>query len=446
MQFNKLIEFRHALYSCFVKARDALFEACDALLSEPGAQTFAELSLAACWRRRWPSLYAAFQDGEIDRTALRRTFAASAPLPHETGRRLLLGVDTSGVPRPESPTACDRTYQYVHNLPDCAAPVTVGWSFSALVVLPEPASSWTYVLDHQRVPSEQTAGEVAAAQLAALVPELPVRPVLVGDRYYGSARFVRQTTEVACDKLLRIPSNRVFYRPAPPRTGKRGAPKKDGNVFKCHDAQTHGEPTATWRGTDAQGHLVEVAAWAGLHYKQCRPVTVMVIRVRRHGATGKKRDPRVSWFIWVGADALPLPEIWPTYRRRYGQEHGFRFEKQDLLWLAPRLRTPERFERWTDVMAAAQNQLVLASVAAPACRRPWEAKARPATPRQVRRAMGQILTQLGTPAQPPQRRGKSPGRRLGTQVKPAARYPVVYKNTTKQRAINSLNRPTQRQV
>ena len=63
MQFNKLIEFRHALYTSFRKVPDALFEACDALLSDPTAQTFAELSLAVCWRRRWPSLYAAFADG-----------------------------------------------------------------------------------------------------------------------------------------------------------------------------------------------------------------------------------------------------------------------------------------------------------------------------------------------------------------------------------------------
>ncbi len=72
------------------------------------------------------------------------------------------------------------------------------------------------------------------------------------------------------------------------------------------------------------------------------PVTVF--RVIRQGATGQKRDPRVSWFIWVGEPLLPLSEIWPTDRRRSRPEHGFRFEKQDLLWTAPRLRTPEQFQ------------------------------------------------------------------------------------------------------
>jgi hypothetical protein len=431
MNLNTLQRFRQALYQALCHAKDALFEACDALVSEPAAQGFAELSLSPRWRRRWPSLYAAFRDGGIDRARLRAIFASHIPLP-SAGQRLVLGVDVSTVARPESPTARDRTYQYVHNLPDCRAPVTVGWGFSAVVVLPEVPSSWTYLLDNQRVPSDCTAAQVAAAQLAAITPLLPVRPVLLGDRYYGSAAFVQATAAMPCDKLLRIPGNRVFYRPAPPRTGKRGAPRKDGTPFKCRDARTHGKPTATWAGCDEHGQRIEVATWANLHYKQCRDVPVAVIRVIRHGATGKKRDPRVSWFVWLGLELLPLANVWPTYRRRYSQEHGFRFEKQDLLWTAPRLRTPEQFQRWTDIVAAARNQLVLARDAVAAQRYPWEAQQRAATPRQVRRAMSQILAQLGTPAQPPQPRGKSPGRRRGMKVKPAQRYAVVYKASAKQ--------------
>jgi hypothetical protein len=430
MNLNTLQRFRQALYQALRHAKDALFEACDALLSDSAAQSFAELSLSPRWRRRWPSLYAAFRDGVIERARLRAAFADHVPLP-SAGQRLVVGVDVSTVARPESPTARDRTYQYVHNLPDCAAPVTVGWGFSAVVVLPETPSSWTYLLDNQRVPSDCTAAQVAAEQLAALAPLLPVRALLVGDRYYGSAAFVQATAAIPCDKLLRIPGNRVFYRPAPPRTGKRGAPRKDGTPFKCRDARTHGKPTATWAGTDDHGHRIEVTAWANLHYKQCRALSVTVIRVIRHGATGQKRDPRVSWFIWLGQNRLPLSEVWPTYRRRYSQEHGFRFEKQDLLWTAPRLRTPEQFQRWTDIVAAARNQLYLARTTVAAQRYPWEAQQRAATPRQVRRAMSPILAQLGTPAQPPQPRGKSPGRPRGAKVKPARRYAVVYKASAK---------------
>lgn len=430
MNLNTLNEFRQAVYHSFCRARDALFNVCDALVTLGSARSFAELSLSPCVTRRWPSVYAALRDGQIDRTQLQQVFAQATPIP-TAGQRLVLGVDATNIARPESPTARDRTYLYVHNLPECKAPVTIGWSFSMLAVLPESTSSWTYVLDNTRIPSDQSAGAMAALQLAAVLPQLSVRALLTGDRYYGSAKFVQATATADCDKLLRIPSNRVFYHTPPPRTGRRGAPKKDGAAFKCHVPATHGPPTLTWAGQDDLGQRIEVAAWQGLHYRRCRQVILTVIRVTRHGASGKKRDPRVSWLIWIGSAPIPLSEVWPTYRRRFSLEHGFRFDKQDLLWPEPRFRTPEQFQRWTDVVAIAHNQLVLARDLTDAQRQPWESQKRPATPRQVRRAMPRILAQLGTPASTPQLRGKSVGRTRGTKVTPATRYAVVRKSAAK---------------
>jgi len=304
-------------------------------------------------------LYAAFKDGRIDRGALRQVLARYAPQP-SPGQYWVAGVDATNVARPESPTAEDRTYLYVHNLPKCSAPVTSGWSFSTVVILPETPSSWTYILDNLRISSSQTAGEVAAAQLAVIVPLLSKRLLLTADRYYGSAAFVEATAEVECDKLLRIASNRVLYYPAPARTGQRGAPKKDGARFKCNDPSTHGVPTETWCGQDEHGQVIRVTAWAGLHFKRCRHVSLTLIRVERESATGKKRDPFVSWFIWIGKEQLPLSRVWPTYRLRYSEEHGYRFDKQDLLWLDPHFRTPEQFQCWTDVMSIVHDEVVLA--------------------------------------------------------------------------------------
>ena len=78
-------------------------------------------------------------------------------------------------------------------------------------------------------------------------------------------------------------------------------------------------------------------------------------------------------------------------------------------------------------MAVAHNRLVLARAGAAVTRRPWDAATRSATPPQVRRAMPRILAQVGTPARPPRRRGKSPGWAPGTVVPPAPRYPVIRK-------------------
>ena len=68
MQYTILEVYRHNLYhECFTRAADALFELADALLTDDRAGSLIELSQAACFRRGWPSLYEALEDGQIDR-------------------------------------------------------------------------------------------------------------------------------------------------------------------------------------------------------------------------------------------------------------------------------------------------------------------------------------------------------------------------------------------
>ena len=242
--FAPLTNFRQQLYACFCKAGDALFNCLDALFSETPARSLAELLLSPFFARQWPSVYQALQQASMDRVALQRLFAAYVALPTE-GERLVLGIDASSLARPCSPTAADRTYVHQSNLPKGSKPVRPGWQFSTLTVLPQTPSSWTYLLDNVRVTSEQTQGEAAALQLQAILPHLPVRPLLLGDGYYGSVTFLLLLANLPCDVLLRFAKNRVVFRPAPPKTGKAGAPKKDGARFACHEDETHGFPTRT---------------------------------------------------------------------------------------------------------------------------------------------------------------------------------------------------------
>lgn len=436
MDYTILQAFRQALYQCFTRAADALFDVCDALLTDPSARTFVELSQAASFQRAWPSLYEALEDGRIDRAALLRLFARALPQ-QSVGTRLLLGLDTSSILRPEAVTSADRTLVYRPNLPKDATPVGPGWCFSTLVVLPEPVSSWTYVLDNRRVPSTQTADTIGVQQVRASLPLLAARrarPILVLDRHYSSAPWVLASADLSCDQLIRARRDRVLYRAPPPPTGKRGAPRKDGARFQGSDPTTHGPPDGDWRGSDAQGRPVQVTVWGALHLRRARAVAITAVRIIRERARGTKRDPRESWFWWLGDALPPLPELATVYPRRFGQEHGYRFDKQDLLWASVRLRTPEQMERWTDVVAAVRNQLVLAREQAEAVWRPWEARTRAASPRQVRRAMGRIIAQLGTPARRPQPRGKAPGRARGAVIKRAERYAVIGKSLPKAQA------------
>ena len=116
---------------------------------------------------------------------------------------------------------------------------------------------------------------------------------------------------------------------------------------------------------------------------------------------------------------------------RYSHEHGFRLDKQVLLWDKPRLRTAEQTERWTQVVACAHNQLVAARPLLEGVYRPWEHRRSVVTLPQVRRAMPTLLIQLGTPARPPQPRGKALGRPTGFHPQPALRHAVVCKTSKK---------------
>ncbi len=395
-------------------------------MTETQAKSFPEVSQSLWFERKWPSLYEAFEDGRIQEKRLRETFIRYLPKP-EAGKRLWIGIDGSKIARPDAVTSADRTAQHVHNLPECKNPITFGWQFSTVVVLPQTPSSWTYILDHQRVASSTTAIEVAYKQLELLVPQLPKNSIAVLDRGYDATWLWCRCSALEIGVLGRLKSNRCFYRAAPPPTGKKGGPRKDGAKLQPKDARTHAEPDGTWSGPDDKGRRVEISWWKRMHVKQARWLQVTVLRVVRPHATNKERDPRISWFVWIGDPEVDLAQIALGYVLRFGQEHGYRFDKQALLWETPRLRTPEQFERWSHIVAVVHNHLVLARDLVQPELRPWENKQRQPTPQQVRRGMHKLLARLGTPARTPQPRGNSKGRRSGVKIGKAMRFSVVRK-------------------
>ena len=436
MNLNTLNNFRHEMYHCFGHAKDALFNLVDALASEAGASSFPELSCSPFFERTWASLYEALEDGQIDAERLRQVFVDFAPLPG-AGEVVFLGVDTSNLYRPEAETAEDRTLVPIANLPKNTHAASPGWVMSHVVLLPTHAGQGTFILDTARVKSSERATEVAARQLRAVVALLVargVRPIILGDRWYACVPFLARLADVAAASLLRVKSHRVFYRAAPARlAGQRGASRKDGARFQCCDVSSHGDPDEIWEGLDAKGARIEVRCWKHLHLRTARSVEVSVIQIIRHGASGKARDPKSSWFVWKGDQAAPLAAISPTYRLRYSHEHGYRFDKQELLWDGPRLSTPERTERWTWVVACAHNLLVLARPLVEGCYRPWETRRAQLTLAQVRRGISPLLHELGTPARPPQLRGKAPGRAKGFHPTPRTRHPAIRKTRKKQK-------------
>jgi len=181
-----------------------------------------------------------------------------------------------------------------------------------------------------------------------------------------------------------------------------------------------------------------------MHVKSARWLDLTIIQVIRPQALGSERDPRISWFVYIGQDPQEgiaqvaqegiaqvaqegTAQVALLYDLRFSQEHGYRFRKQSLLWTETRLRTPEQFDRWSHIVTIVHNLVVLARGLIEGELRPWENKQREQTPQQVRRGLAKFLPELGTPARPPKPRGKAKGRSSGSLVNKAKRFPVVRK-------------------
>ncbi|MEO8971379.1 MAG: transposase [Ktedonobacteraceae bacterium] len=371
-------------------------------------------------------MYEALEDGRINMAHIRAIWVEVLLATQAESDLIWIAVDSSNISRPDARTSADRTVIHLPNLPLVENAISVGWTFSTVVLIPEQTSRWTPLLDQQRITSTQTAIAVAIAQLQALRPLFGNRRVIIlADRWYGMAEFLRACQTPGYSVLIRLKSNRKLYR-VPVRVHRRGAPPKDGPLFQGKSPQTHGVADEVSAEQDQTGRTTRISAWNHLHFQQDRELELRVIRVEREAATGTKRDPRVSWFVMLDA-VIPLSQVAQHYGRRFSQEHGYRFLKQHLLWTRVHVRTPEQFERWSWVLVLVFNQLYLVRACGQALHRPWERTDRPVTPQQVRRVMPTILWQVGTPARRCQPRGKSPGRPKGFQPEPAPRFPVVWK-------------------
>lgn len=61
---------------------------------------------------------------------------------------------------------------------------------------------------------------------------------------------------------------------------------------------------------------------------------------------------------------------------------------------------------------------------------PWQKSIDKLTPGRVAQSMGGVLAVIGTPANPPKPRGKSPGWKTGQIRQRRIRYPIVKKRTS----------------
>jgi hypothetical protein len=400
--FNKLIQFRQAAYGGLGNARDALFELSDAVIQMRQAQSFAELSCAPAFRRKWPSVYEALQDGRPNRASLLSLYLNQLA-PKE---RLVLAGDHTAWSRVWAETLSGLSYQHQPDPIPGHRPVTIGHGYSTLAVIPETQGSWALPLLHERIANQKPI-ESGARQLKQVCQSLSVRPVSLWDSEYGCAAFLLATAEVQADKLMRLRTNLCLEGPTKPRTSTRGASPKHGVKFNFKDPTTWWQPDQVLEYTDPVFGLLSVRLWKGLRFRQALECRMIVAQVERQQVSGSRRKPKILWFAWVGEE--PPERWWSLYGRRYPVDHWYRFAKGRLHWTLPLLSTPEQGERWSDLMPLLTWELWLARTIVQDSPLPWQKAQTNLSPGRVCQSLQNILVAIGTPARTCKTRGKSPG-------------------------------------
>lgn len=261
MIFNRLQQFRQAAHPLLGRAKDALFDLMDAVLTTVHVSSFAMLSLSPLFRRQWPSLYEALQDGRPQRNKLMRLYIEQIP----TDQRPVLAGDHTNWPRPEAKTLKERTYEHRPTPILGNKPITIGQGYITLAWVPESAGSWALPLRHERITSFESPISKAVFQLKQVTRRLSVRPIALYDSEFGNSRFAQQTTDIAADIVVRLRSNICLWG-APPVYSGKGRPRVHGNKFKLNDSTTWPQPDETLSVEDPKLGQVVVQQWDGLHF------------------------------------------------------------------------------------------------------------------------------------------------------------------------------------
>jgi hypothetical protein len=424
----------HIWNSCahgFLARRDALFDLLDALLCAGPVSSFAMLSQSSQFQRKWPSLYAAVEDGEIDGPWLRAYLASQVP---QQGI-CVFPLDGSPWPRPRSRVLEDRQFVYQASSDVNGGTLTIGYPYSTLEWCAEPHSSWSLPIDVRRVPSQQSAQAVGAEQIQALAQArsafAETLDIIAADGKYGNAGFLRSVQGLRCGVVARLRCDRVLYGSPPPPTGKKGRPRVHGARFAFKAPETWGVPDEVLALEDPDWGKVRLERWNGLHEKKAADLPYAVIRACVH--LERATPPTALWLAWLAPPALPadlsltVETLWRAYIARWPVEPSIHFRKETLGWTRPRFQSKAVGDRWSELTALACWMLFLARPIVEDKPLPWQKPQQRLTPQRVQQSIRPIFAQIGSPTRPPKARGKAAGWPKGKQRTPKLRYPVVKK-------------------
>ena len=400
-EFNKLIQFRQAAYDLLGHARDAQFELTDAVLQMRQIHSFAELSCAPAFRRKWSSAYEAIQDGQPNREGLLKLYLAN----WVTDQPIILAGDHTAWQHLWAETLEGRSYVHQPTPIRGRRPVTIGHNYSTLVVVPEAHRSWALPLLHERVENQKPV-EKGAQQLRQVCQYLKKRPLSIWDSEYSCAAFLLATKDIKANQLIRLRGNLRLEGLTKPWSGQ-GRPPTHGIPFKLKDPSTWWTPDQEVEYEDDVFGSLKVKVWQNLRFKHALERLMWVAHVERLQGENTRRRPKILWFGWAGEP--PPVHWWALYNLRYPVDHWYRFAKGRLHWTLPQFATPRPAQGWSDLMPFLTWELWLARKLVADSPLPWQKPQTNLSPGRVSQGMPNLLVTIGTPTSVCKPRGKAPG-------------------------------------
>ncbi len=426
---EKLQAFRSDVYNKIPYAKDAFMNLVDALSSSQ-AKSVVELSLSPHFERAHHSIPRAIhdctqgRDGRAEKCELNFVDCLSSYSQSSADSKYhFLALDGTSQLKPYSKKLIKGIVHQSTPTPG-QKPIGVGQTIS-VVGETNIDNNWFLPYSAQRIPSDKSAITFGLEQASQVAQALADKvSIIAADAKYSSVSALSQTHGWKNQMLLaRLGINRVLYYPpvyTPSDITRRGRPPIYGSAFRVAEQQDAiPDESIELQHTTSKGDewQVTVARFDGLMIKGeaeygLQDKLFSIFRITAKNLQGELIYKNPLWLIGSGDESkeISLEDIFQGYHLRFNIEHWFRFAKQNLLF--GQLQTSEitHADNWLHFPVLATHMLYHAKGLAKACHRPWEKPSDQLTPAQVKRAMGAVLDQVGTPAAAPRTRGIGTGR------------------------------------
>lgn len=459
---HKLQAFRAALYTHFLKRKDAIMNLLDALTSHGRlCDSVVQLSNANCFERQYSSITDAIADGlpeaqwdKIKKLVYQQMSENRDKKPH----RFI--IDCTPNPRPHAKKIADRHITHAPNPAPGNKPICVGHQYSVLALLPNDMAAekkhWLIPLSAKRVESTQKGNVLGMQQIIESIQELGLTDTLsisIGDTLYGTETCrITAAKEPNLVHIFRLNSKRnVFFTPTESQSSssKKGRKKEFGDKMNLGNPSTHRvcheEAKTVWATRKGEAYSVTIQCWKDMLLRGSRKFRssqhpLQVIRISVTNAQGEAVFKRPLWLGVLGKrrHEVGLIEAYKDYGSRYDIEHFFRFGKRNLLMDAYQTADVTHEELWWKLCTLSYMQLYLAKEIVPCMPQPWERylpeykslqnkEEMVATPSQTQRGFTNLLNTIGTPAMPCVARGKPRGRIAGDIQSKREEHPIIFK-------------------